>query len=624
MKLINIASAIFMALAAVVPAAAVETEVEFSFARPGATESAWGTNKLENYDVAIRISDPGLAGSQVKGFSCPLATTEDMRNFSGWISKKLTLNDNERNVPDVSATASVDPATNMLTVTFDEPYTITREGVYVGFSFDMVELTQANMKPLIMVSRASEDDLDGFWLHTTRSYHKWRTFDNRKLVAPISVYLVGEFTDNCVAVGNIPTIRTSMGEPFSFNIGLSNFGTAAVNNLDYAYSANNGEFTGGGHIDLDQPIPAQFGSRGEVTIDIDAIDRQGTMPLELTITHVNGELNTSSNASVTSPVTMLSFMPVTRPLMEEYTGLWCGFCPRGFVAMEQMGKKYPGEFVAVSIHSKQRDPMECISEFPSNVSGFPAAVLNRTTLVDPYYGTSSDKELGIEDDWLNLRSQVAIADVEAMLDWEDDTHQRVVCRSYVRFTSDWDGDADFRIAYAVVADGIDHVGDDYDLAQSNYFSGDKYVSGEGWDVFVNGGEKVSGLVFNDVLVAFKDYYGVKGSVPSTIRYGEKYLNSYTYDASFLNLRNVPIVSDFSKIRCVAMVFDGKGNFINCASSGYIGTSGIAEVTPEDGTTVATTYYDLQGRVVANPAHGQLLIRVDRFSDGSTLPVKIVY
>ena len=39
-------------------------------------------------------------------------------------------------------------------------------------------------------------------------------------------------------------------------------------------------------------------------------------------------------AEATTPVFVLNTLPRHRSLLEEYTGLWCGWCPRGFVALE--------------------------------------------------------------------------------------------------------------------------------------------------------------------------------------------------------------------------------------------------------------------------------------------------
>src|SRR6516225_3148810 len=42
-------------------------------------------------------------------------------------------------------------------------------------------------------------------------------------------------------------------------------------------------------------------------------------------------------------------------LVEEFTGSWCGWCPRGAYAMQVLDKKYPGKVFCIAYHNS--DPM---------------------------------------------------------------------------------------------------------------------------------------------------------------------------------------------------------------------------------------------------------------------------
>lgn len=70
-----------------------------------------------------------------------------------------------------------------------------------------------------------------------------------------------------------------------------------------------------------------------------------------------------------------------RVLIEDYTGTWCGWCPRvayGIQKVEELGIRA----VPVAIHNG--DPMAwgSSSTWPQPVNSFPTAMLNRTTLWD--------------------------------------------------------------------------------------------------------------------------------------------------------------------------------------------------------------------------------------------------
>lgn len=49
--------------------------------------------------------------------------------------------------------------------------------------------------------------------------------------------------------------------------------------------------------------------------------------------------------------------PDKKVWVEEATGTWCGWCPRGEVYMNYLYAKYPEHFVGIAVH--QKDPMEC-------------------------------------------------------------------------------------------------------------------------------------------------------------------------------------------------------------------------------------------------------------------------
>lgn len=616
-----------MGFAAQFSANADNRDVDFSYVHEGEEAAIWGTKKLENYDVAIRIDVGGLAGSKITGFRVPIVVDAGITGYSAWISEQLRLDANEQNVPDFKTRARIDAENQMLVVELAEPYVMTRNAVYVGYSFRMTALNDKTALPLKVTRRSNPDELDGFWLHTSRTYRKWRTFDNRQMTAPIYVTIEGDFYDDCLSLNSINQgMRVEANTPFKFEIAASNFGIEEIKDLDYSYVASDGRGSGSGHYTFREPIPGQFGSKGSFEVNIDPIDAWGKTTFEVTVDKINGKENLSPNKTISTDVTLLGFAPVTRLLMEEYTSLWCGFCPRGFIGLERMAHLYPETFVGMSFHTTGmgRDALASVSEYPSKVSGLPAAILNRTTLADPYYGTSRNKELGVEDDMKAFIANPAVADIEAHLSWKDDSHKEILCTSIVRFTDDMVNPG-YKIAYAILADGITKV-NGRDLPQSNYFAGDETLTGDDWDVFTKAvkDEKVTGLVFNDIVAAFSDQLGVEGSVPENIKYGERYFHTYTYSLPLTNVYKQILVEDPTKIRCVAILLDHRGAAVNCAKSPYIGTSGIGTVELPEADVVSTTYVDLQGRTIARPQTGQIVIRLDRLSNGTVLPSKIVY
>jgi hypothetical protein len=84
-------------------------------------------------------------------------------------------------------------------------------------------------------------------------------------------------------------------------------------------------------------------------------------------------------------------------VIEEGTGTWCGWCPRGAVAMEYMYDTYPTRFIGVAVHNA--DPMT-VTEYDdgANLSGFPGCNVDRalkdesvsSTLFEGYYNARKD------------------------------------------------------------------------------------------------------------------------------------------------------------------------------------------------------------------------------------------
>ena len=88
----------------------------------------------------------------------------------------------------------------------------------------------------------------------------------------------------------------------------------------------------------------------------------------------------STNNSLTHSVNGLTFIPERKVVIEEGTGTWCGFCPRGAVSMEQMyADNSRPNFIGIAVHNN--DPMEVQAyDNGANFSTFPGMNANRKLL----------------------------------------------------------------------------------------------------------------------------------------------------------------------------------------------------------------------------------------------------
>jgi len=69
---------------------------------------------------------------------------------------------------------------------------------------------------------------------------------------------------------------------------------------------------------------------------------------------------------------------------EEATGTWCGWCPRGAVALNWMDKDYEGYWQGIAVHNG--DPMtdpNYDNGMAPYISGYPSAIVDRGPTIDP-------------------------------------------------------------------------------------------------------------------------------------------------------------------------------------------------------------------------------------------------
>lgn len=594
----------------------------FSYDTGAGTRAKWGTKKKENYDIAIHITDPNLVGKQITAVNVPVIDTEDMSGYKVWLSKELklvTVDNVNQNAPDVTS-IDVTPENGELSVTFDTPYTITVEGIYIGYSFNVDELTDETMTPLIL---STEYNTEGFYMRTSRTYRFWNNrADQFYAVSPIEVTLSGVFTDNAVGISSLEDKITEKGDACTIVMTLANHGSNAVTSIDYAYDVAG--LQGAEHMDLKEPIEAQYNKVGNVEIPIPAITEIGNNRLNMTITKVNGTDNEDLMATATARVEVLPFTPVHRPLLEEYTGTWCGWCPRGFVGLELMNEKYPDLFVGVSYHNG--DPMDAIEYYPNNVSSFPDAWIDRVHETDAYHGddmTSAD--FGIDKAYLQRAAVIAPASIEAKAGWCDEGKTKIGVVSTVTFAREMES-GDYRVAYILVADDLHGSGNDWN--QTNNFSKlSEYAGSEGLEPFVNGSSFVSGLHFNDVVVLAPDLMGVKGSLPSDITIDNAMLHAYNFTlADAVNLDGKQIIQDKSKVRVVVLLLNATtGEVLNANKTTVTDedpTLGIDNVEQSEADVKSVTYYDMAGRRTTLPSNG-LFIKSVTYKNGTVKTSKVV-
>ncbi|MDE6669955.1 MAG: hypothetical protein K2K26_09800 [Muribaculaceae bacterium] len=577
----------------------------------------WGKGKTETIDVAMRINNPGLAGKKITSVKTLINATEGIINVSIWLTKELKL-ENKVNVPDI-VSVSVTPVSTeyngmegvgVLTATFAEPYELTEEPVYVGYSLTVDVANDNNTKYPLWLSTAQNDE--GLYLHMTRSVLKWKNyFPTLGAVAPIYVTLTGDFPEYAVSVSSINETYSEIGQPYNAVAVLSNVGTANIESLEYSYEVA-GQ-TKQGAVSLDMPLTPDLVNPKNVDLVFDGIDELGDTEVTVTLNKVNGQNNT-----IISPVTFTThvkpFVPVTRPLMEEYTGTWCGWCTRGWMALELIREWYPESVVSIAYHNG--DPMEVTSSFAVAVSGFPGATINRGGVIDPYYGTGNGAyDFSVQYDLEDAMSVFAPGDINVSAMYSEDGNT-IDVTGYSRFVENYD-EMPYKVGYMLVADGLTDPSWRQNNSYAQYKNNPTYI-GTYLETLCNWPASVSDLVFNDVAIDVSGMMGVDGSVPEAVESGVVYEHKYSYDIS-----NNKLVRDGAELHVMAFLLDKKtGRVVNANKTAVTSYVGVGKTLGENVQPVSTVYYDLMGRRVEQPSNG-LFIEVQKMSDGTQISHKVM-
>lgn len=203
-------------------------------------------------------------------------------------------------------------------------------------------------------------------------------------------------------------------------------------------------------------------------------------------------------------------------LVEEGTGTWCQWCPRGEVYARTLAKDYPNDALFVAIH--EGDPMENVEYFnASGLTGLPTGNVDRTFTsgLNPFSDLPSD-----------MAQQLAIsppAEVSVATTWDAGT-RAVTMTVSAEFVESLNGD--FRLAAIVVEDGVTGPSPAYD--QSNSYSGGGNGPMGGYEDLPSP-VSASVMVYNHVgRYLAGGYNGDANSLPASISSGETHNYSYNY------------------------------------------------------------------------------------------------
>ena len=550
--------------------------------------TTFGNWTPQTYDVAIHLQDEALVGSHIDEITFQVKKIADTSGYKVWLSSQLRV-ENDENVPDLVCIDVTPTKTGNCTVTLPKPYLIPAEGVYVGYSVDVVKESSASGGPVTVIDQVKES---GFYIHMSRNLLKWTDLSqDAGMSAVIDVTVSGaNVADNAAAPVAGSNVYAKVGDEITVTQEFVNHGAAGIKSMDVEYKLDGKTYT----KTITSKVKGQFGLNTYASFTLPAISESGTYDFSMRVVKVNGQDNMDKTPEAVTSIQVLNTVPKKRTLMEEYTGTWCGWCTRGFVALELLKKNYADDFVTISYHNN--DPMEIMTSeyFPSPVSGFPDAWIDRGMNVDPYGGQGDLSRFSTLDvlQWRNAMFANAAIDLKAELNEAED---EVNVTANVTFPYS-DDNANFALEYVLVEDGLTGAaGTNWD--QQNYYSGNTSVSADLKGIAQMGGT-IPGLVFNDVAVGISQIGGISESIPKSVKVDVPVEHTYTFYPDYCyNTAYEPIIQDKSQLYVVAILIDLNENIVANAVKVKVTTPEAVGIESVNTNKPAgeNRFYNLQGQ-----------------------------
>lgn len=379
-----------------------------------------------------------------------------------------------------------------VSVKLPTPFTIPAEGALVGYSFD----GKSSDSPVVLAGASTETA--GFFFQY--DYEGERSFESLASVIGMSSSIqVGMDVSDCEAndatVATDPETTTLVNTDQQYPFYVTNNSAKPITQITYHFTID-GEQQPEKTLDLSSPIE----SMKTVSLPLTKkFEDEGLHTIELTLSKVNGNENVNESSSATYSVIALEKSADRVSVVEEQTGTWCGWCPRGHVALDLLNKQLGDKVVTLAGHftnsESQVDPMNILGDnitsqaeafadygwVAINLSsllgggGFPGAMFDRLIAADPYVGINTTKskngtyEFGATALVKAIQEKIpSEADFSMTASWADDKNTDIKVDLTTTFNYDRFGSFPYGVAFVLSENGMTGKGATW--KQLNYYS----------------------------------------------------------------------------------------------------------------------------------------------------------
>lgn len=586
------------------PAKAEGQEGMIVYTKAGEVSSNYTLNGMPNrgvvylaFEMTVEDQAPYI-GAKISAVNVMAGTSSGGSTFP--VSKvNVFVSESNNTVPTVRTSGTISTQPNAVTsIELQEPFTITGEKpLYIGYMFGY-SATAGYFMPTDQVPTAS--NVNNLMVSVVNKVSDAPQFENYSNEEPGSLCLSCNITGDNLPVNlaqatalNVPSY-VEPGSPFSYELTFKNTGANEISSVTVR-----SEFAGKS-VDSDITLSAAVapGAKATVTVENLVNDNPGVYTLNASVVKANG-VEIENPASLSGSFDSYTGGFTRRAVIEEGTGTWCGYCPRGIVMLEYIKATYP-DFICIAVHNGDSMAINEYQTFLSQyIPGFPGAVVNREYDTQLGYGYSVEQLHQVADEAYDYitgnKIYCEISELTASCSSD-------LKKVFVNATADFaiDVDTPHLLSYVVVEDGVTRPnGKPYQ--QNNNYADGKLGPMDGWE---KEGSPVD-WIYDDVARAINGYPGIPGSLPATISAGT-YKNQN--EVSIAKVRG----EDF---RVIALIVNTQtGVIVNAAEVAVNKVTSVKGIA-DDARSISIEVVD--GNVVVEGAENVAVFTLDGRKAGTT-------
>lgn len=657
---------------------------------PGDDLTALKLINSTSYNIAMYVPK-SLAGAKIDSLSAMFFGKSSLTSdVTFWVSAAQTNAQGQMLLPNPGSydktctllkSDVVDPIKDGTTsylspsrVKLPEGYQIPENGCFVGYSFTASATTEY---PLILLAGNLVDGGGYVWIESQKGWASLYEANYGNSTASILVDVTGLTSANVTPAG-IQETPALVGKEASIPVSISNDGFNALSSVSYILTVD-----GQAQEEKTYNFATKLNASTQGFLYATYTPKEeGVKNVSINITKVDGVENTSNAPQLEGgTVLALSKSAPRVSVVEESTGAWCGWCPRGHVGLKKLKEDLGGGVITLASHvGTNQEPTQTntvekpdamtTADMTTNTGDYlyfqaaltggsaPVAIFDRAASADPYLGqgsnsTTKEYHFGATDVVNQLQASLpSEADFKLTADWADENKTSIKADVTTTFNIDREN-YPYGIVYVLSEDGMKDPNPSttayhYTWAQTNYYAKEfadyMQTQGEpftGADPFVdedmasyrNGSMLVSDQVYDHVIVGA---WAPSVAVSQTLSILDV-LTGYTDPFSDLFMQKgqavdysktltltssmKKLIQDKNNLSIAALLVNTNNGMIVNAAQVSLGTgTGINGVTNNnDANAKEVARYNANGQLLKAPQKGLNIIKL---SNGKSVKVMV--